>query len=84
MGLPAHQQAPVCLEDPAAAQALHPAAVVLSVAQVRLLLQAVLPLPVRDIAATLELVHYQQQRKAAAYYAHRKRILRQLGLLDPP
>ena len=84
MGLPAHQQAPVCLEDPAAAQALHPAAVVLSVAQVRLLLQAVLPLPVRDIAATLELVHYQQQRKAAAYYSHRKRILRQLGLLHPP
>ena len=66
------------------AQVLHPAAVVLSVAQVRLLLQAVLPLPVRDIAATLELVRYQQQRKAAAYYSHRKRIMRQLGLVDPP
>ncbi len=84
MGLPAHQQAPVCLDDPTGGQALHPAAVVLSVAQVRLLLQAVLPLPLRDIAATLELVRYQQQRKAAAYYSHRKRILRQLGLLHPP
>ena len=72
------------LGGPTAGLALQPAAVVLSVAQVRLLLQAVLPLPLRDIAATLELVRYQQQRKAAAYYSHRKRILRQLELLDPP
>ncbi len=84
MGLAAHQQAPVCLDDLTAADVLDPAAVVVSVAQVRLLLQAVLPLPPRDIAATLELVRYQQQRKAAAYYSHRKRILRQLGLLHPP
>ena len=84
MGLPAHQQVPVYLEDPTAAGALDPAAVVLSVAQVRLLLQAVLPLPPRDVAATLELVRYQQQRKAAAYYSHRKRILGQLGRLHPP
>jgi hypothetical protein len=84
VGLPAHQQAPVCLDDPTAARALDPTAVMLSVAQVRLLLQAVLPLPLRDIAATLELVRYQQQRKAAAYYSHRKRILRQLGLAHPP
>jgi hypothetical protein len=84
VGLPAHQQAPVCLDDPPAGQTLPAAAVVLSVAQVRLLLQAVLPLPLRDIAATLELVRYQQQRKAAAYYSHRKRILHQLGLLHPP
>jgi SRSO17 transposase len=83
-GLPAHQQAPLCLDDPAAARALQPAAVVLSVAQVRLLLQAVLPPPLRDIAATLELVRYQQQRKFAAYSSHRQRILRQLGLLHPP
>ncbi|MDQ6810268.1 MAG: hypothetical protein M3Z95_00005 [Actinomycetota bacterium] len=52
--------------------------------QVRLLLQAVLPLPVRDIVATLDLVGYQQQRKAAAYRSHRKRLLHQLGLLNPP
>lgn len=84
MGLPAQQQGPVCLDDPTAGETLAPAAVVLSVAQVRLLLQAVLPLPLRDIAATLELVRYQQQRKAAAYYSHRKRILRELGLLHPP
>jgi hypothetical protein len=58
--------------------------VVLSLAQVRLLLQAVLPLPSRDITATLDLLRYQQQRKAAAYCSHRKRILRQLGLLNPP
>ncbi len=72
------------MDDATAGQALPPAAVVLSVAQVRLLLQAVLPLPLRDIAATLELVRYQQQRKAAAYYSHRKRRLRQLGLPHPP
>jgi len=29
-------------------------------------------------------VSYQQQRKAAAYCSHRKRLLRQLGLLHPP
>jgi hypothetical protein len=57
---------------------------VLSVAQVRRLLQAVLPLPVLDVAATLDLLRYQQDRKAAAYRSHRKRILRQLGLLNPP
>ena len=72
------------MKGPTAGQALPAAAVVLSVAQVRLLLQAVLPLPLRDIAATLELVQYQQQRKAAAYYSHRKRRLRQLGLPHPP
>jgi hypothetical protein len=54
---------------------LSPVAVVLSVAQVRLLLQAVLLLPLRDIAVTLELVRYQQQRKGR---------LRHLGLLHPP
>jgi len=78
------RQPPVCLDDLDAAYVLHPAPVVLSVAQVRLLLQAVLPLPRRDIAATLDLLRYQQQRKAAAYCSHRKRILRQLGLLIPP
>jgi hypothetical protein len=67
-----------------AAHALSPAPVVLSLAQVRLLLQAVLPLPVRDIAATSDLVFYHQERKAAAYCSHRKRVLCQLGLLSPP
>jgi len=56
----------------------------LSLTQVRLLLRAVLPLPTLDIAATLDLVSYQQQHKAAAYCSHRKRLLRQLGLLHPP
>ncbi len=84
MGLPAQQQGPVRLDETTSGQSLGAAAVVLSVAQVRLLLQAVLPLPLRDITATLELVRCQQQRKAAAYYAHRKRRLRQLGLPHPP
>jgi hypothetical protein len=57
---------------------------VLSLAQVRRLLQAVLPLPVRDVVAALDLLLYQQDRKAAAYRSHRKRIVRQLGLLNPP
>jgi hypothetical protein len=57
---------------------------VLSLAQVRLLLQAMLPLPASDVAATLDFVFYLQERKAAAYGSHRKRILRQLGLLNPP
>ena len=74
----------MCLESSVTAADLRPAPVVLSLAQVRLLLQAVLPLPVRDLAATLDLVRYWQHRKAAAYCSHRKRILGQLGLLDPP
>ena len=54
----------------------------LSVAQVRLLLQAVLPQPVLDLPATLELIAYQQRRKRAAYCSHRQRILTRLeGLL---
>jgi len=57
---------------------------VLSLTHVRLLLRAVLPLPTLDIAATLDLVSYQQQRKAAAYCSQRTRLLRQLGLLHPP
>ncbi len=77
------------LDPPTALHHLRLAPVVLSLTQVRLLLRAVLlravlPLPVLDIAATLDLVSYQQQRKRAAYCSHRKRILRQLGLLHPP
>jgi hypothetical protein len=50
----------------------------LSVAQVRLLLQAVLPLPVLDLSAVLDLVAYQQRHKYAAYRSPRKRLLAQL------
>ena len=50
----------------------------LSVAQVRLLLQAVLPQPVLDLPAVLDLIAYQQRRKRAAYCSHRKRILTRL------
>jgi hypothetical protein len=50
----------------------------LSVAQVRLLLQAVLPQPLRDLPAVLDLIAYQQRHKHAAYYSHRKRLLAHL------
>ncbi len=50
----------------------------LSVAQVRLLLQVVLPQPVRDLPAVLDLIAYQQRHKYAAYRSHRKRLLAQL------
>ena len=50
----------------------------LSVAQIRLLLQVALPLPVLDISAALALIAYQQQHKLAAYRSHRKRILKRL------
>ncbi len=50
----------------------------LSVAQVRLLLQVVLPQPVLDLPAVLALIAYQQRHKYAAYRSHRKRLLAQL------
>ena len=50
----------------------------LSVAQVRLLLQVVLPQPVLDLPAVLDLIAYQQRHKYAAYRSHRKRLLAQL------
>jgi hypothetical protein len=50
----------------------------LSVAQVRLLLQVVLPQPVLDLPAMLDLIAYQQRHKYAAYRSHRKRLLAQL------
>ena len=53
----------------------------LSVAQVRLLLQAVLPQPVLDLPAVLALIAYQQRRNYAAYCSHRKRLLAQLQAL---
>jgi hypothetical protein len=56
----------------------------LSLSQVRCLLRAVLPQPVFDAAAALALLAYQQQRKAAAYRAHRKRTLCRLAERAPP
>jgi hypothetical protein len=50
----------------------------LSVAQVRLLLQVMLPQPVLDLPAVLALIAYQQRHKHAAYYSHRKRLLARL------
>ncbi len=50
----------------------------LSVAQVRLLLQAVLPQPVLDLPAVMDLIAYQQRHKHASYRSHRKRLLAQL------
>jgi hypothetical protein len=52
-----------------------------SVAQVRLLLQAVLPQPVLDVPAVWALIAYQQRHKYAAYRSHRKRLLAQLQAL---
>jgi hypothetical protein len=50
----------------------------LSVAQVRLLLQVMLPQPILDLPAALDLIAYQQRHKHAAYRSHRKRLLAQL------
>ncbi len=51
----------------------------LSLADARLVLRAVLPLPVLDVPRALALLAYHQQRKAAAYRAHRKRRLAALA-----
>ena len=58
---------------------LPPVPVGLSVTEVRVLLRAVLPLPVFDPAAALAWLAYQQRRKFAAYRAHRRRRLRLLA-----
>jgi len=50
----------------------------LSVAQVRLLLQVVLPQPMLDLPAVLDLITYQQRHKHTAYDSHRKRLLAHL------
>ena len=62
---------------------LPPRAVRVSLAEARLLLRALLPLPVRDVAAVLALVAYQQRHKTAAYRSHRKRRLLALHALGP-
>jgi len=50
-----------------------------SLADTRLLLRAVLPLPVLDGPHALALLAYHQRRKAAAYRAHRQRRLAALA-----
>ena len=54
-----------------------------SVAEARVLLRGLLPLPVLDVAAALALVAYQQRHKTAAYRSHRKRRLLALLALGP-
>jgi hypothetical protein len=62
---------------------LPPRAVRVSLAEARLLLRALLPLPPLDVAAALALVAYQQRHKTAAYRSHRKRRLLALQALGP-
>ena len=56
----------------------------LSVAEVRLLLRALLPLPRLDLGAVLALLRYQRRHKLAAYWSHRKRRLQRLETVKPP
>ena len=57
---------------------LPPVPVGLSVAEVRVLLRALLPLPAFDPVAALAWLAYQQRRKLAAYQSHRRRRLQRL------
>ena len=61
------------------ARLLPPLPVGLSVAVVRVLLRALLPLPVFDAPTALAWLAYQQRRKLAAYRSHRRRRLRRLA-----
>jgi len=54
----------------------------LSVAEVRVLLRALLPLPRFDLRAAVALLRYQRRHKLAAYWSHRKRRLRRLARLE--
>ena len=58
---------------------LPPVPVGLSITEVRVLLRALLPLPVFDPRAALAWLAYQQRRKLAAYGSHRQRRLRRLA-----
>lgn len=51
----------------------------LTVSQARLLLQAVLPGPVLDEEAALEMLRQIQRANRRAYLSHRKRTLQRLG-----
>ena len=64
-------------------QTLPPVAVRVSLAEVRLLLRALLPLPTLTVAAVLAVVAYQHRHKTAAYRSHRKRRLLALQTLGP-
>jgi SRSO17 transposase len=55
----------------------------LTLYQVRLLLTAVLPKPIFDVAAALRCVLYYQKRNHAAYCSHRKAKLARLATLAP-
>lgn len=55
----------------------------LTLYQVRLLLTAVLPKPIFDVAAALRCVLYYQKRNHAAYLSHRKAKLARLAALSP-
>ena len=56
----------------------------LSVAEVRLLLRALLPLPCLDLRAAVALLRYQRRHKLAAYGSHRTHRLQRLEDLRPP
>ena len=72
-------------DDAALAALLPPTpALRLSVAEVRLLLRALLPLPRLDLVAVVALLRYQRRHKLAAYWSHRKRRLQRLERLKPP
>ena len=62
---------------------LPPVPVRLSLAEAKVLLRALLPLPVWDVAAALAWVAYQQRHKTPAYRSHRRRRLRDLMALGP-
>lgn len=62
---------------------LPPVPVRVSVAEARLLLRALLPLPTLDVAAALAWVAYQQRHKTAAYRSHRKHRLLALQTRGP-
>jgi hypothetical protein len=54
-----------------------------SLAEVQVLLRALLPLPAWEVAAALAWVAYQQGRKTAADRSHRQRRLLKLLALGP-